>query len=136
MLWAPWLANSWAATPLGSDFPYGAGTLKLKKAAPVPDAGAADKAPAPAPEKEKEKEQPLKVKEGKATEQEQKPKPAAKGSDGAAAGNSDCTLQVDEGGKVQAFTDCRRVKLGATQMHLMWSYTPDADQPAVSGRRA
>lgn len=49
----------------------------------------------------------------------------------AGTGAAACSLQLTAGAAPQAFAGCRRITLGQTQMHLLWSSAPVASNPGV-----
>lgn len=106
--------------------PFGGAQMTVKQA----KADAAD-APARTPAPEAESEADAKKQEDKDKEKEAAaaPQPAAEQPTGGSAGA--CTLQLAAGAAPQAFAGCRRIVLGQTQMHLLWSSAPVAGNPAV-----
>ncbi|PRW60222.1 Ferric-chelate reductase 1 [Chlorella sorokiniana] len=100
--------------------PFGGAQMTVKQA--KADAPAA---PAPAPEdKQQEAEQEREKEQAAAAPA---PQPAAEQAAG--AGGAACSLQLP-GAAPQAFAGCRRIVLGQTQMHLLWSSAPVAGNPA------
>lgn len=104
--------------------PFGGAQMTVKQA----KADAAD-APAPAPTPEADAKKQEKQQEDKEKEAAAAPQPAAESPAGGSAGA--CTLQLAAGAAPQAFAGCRRIVLGQTQMHLLWSSAPVAGNPAV-----
>ncbi len=104
--------------------PFGGAQMTVKQAkddaprTPAPEAEQEQQAK----EKEAEQEQQQKQGDGPAPAAEQ---PAAGGAVAA------CSLQLSAGGAPLAFAGCRRIVLGQTQMHLLWSSAPVAGNPAV-----
>lgn len=86
-----------------------------------------DANPPPAAESAEKRGQESEEKDEAAPAQAAQPAAEQPAGTGAAA----CSLQLTAGAAPQAFAGCRRITLGQTQMHLLWSSAPVASNPAV-----
>lgn len=100
--------------------PFGGAQMTVKQ---VKD----DANPPPATESAEKRGQENEEKDEAAQAPAQQPAAEQPASTGAAA----CSLQLAAGAAPQAFAGCRRITLGQTQMHLLWSAAPVAGNPAV-----